>query len=442
MSRRTRGLSLFALGLVLIGATLVVAVLLFLKPALQTDLTPGATVRAEFSENHRGKIYPDESTVKLAGLEVGKVSTVEVTSRGTALVSMKVDGDAVARLGPTPSATLTPRTVLGSIYSIELIPGGGTGAFDASSAIPVERTSLPSELDRILEALPGPTRENLQGVVAHLDETLAAPNRDALHELVRDAPATLGPAAEVVSALRGTRPDVDLPELAADLQSTVEVVTRRDGQLEAVVDDLAGTTAVLAARARPLADTLETLPATLRESRAGLADLGGALDRLTVTADRFEPAAAELAPLLDELAPALEDAKPLVADLRPLLEDAEHAVEQLGPAVGDADTVLDRVRGPVLERVNGPILDVVLHPYRGTGPFEGSGDGYQADHTFYEELGYLLSHLDRGSMNQDAQGSLLSFQVGAGAPETVTGFRQLSLEDLAEQVGRAAGGDR
>ena len=45
-------------------------------------------------------------------------------------------------------------------------------------------------------------------------------------------------------------------------------------------------------------------------------------------------------------------------------------------------------------------------------------------------------------MNQDAQGSLLSFQVGAGAPETVTGFRQLSLEDLAEQVGRAAGGDR
>ncbi|MBN9735652.1 MCE family protein [Pseudonocardia sp. P1] len=439
MRRKPR--SKLALAGILLAGLAVLAVVMYLKPALQTMLTPGTTIRAEFADNYRGKIFANENTVKLAGLTIGKVSGVEETDSGTAVVSMKVDDDVLDKIGPEPTALLSPRTVLGSVYSIELTPGGGAGRFDEEATIPVERTALPVELDRILESLPQPTRESLQNVVGRTDETLAADGSNAIRDLVRNAPPALAPTGGVLDALQGTRPGEDLPRLVGDLESTADVLTRQDGQLGGIVDDLGKTSRALGAQSGALGDTVGTLPATLQETRDGLRDLGGTLDRLTVTARNFTPAAEEVEPLLSELNPVLEQARPLVADLRPVLADARPAVEELVPTSDVATGAVDDVRGPVLDRINGPVLDAVLNTYQGSGPFEGSGDGFQADHRFYEELGYLVTNLDRGSMTQDSQGSLLSFQAGAGA-ESVGGFERLSLPDLVGQLGRAAGGPR
>jgi phospholipid/cholesterol/gamma-HCH transport system substrate-binding protein len=168
-------------------------------------------------------------------------------------------------------------------------------------------------------------------------------------------------------------------------------------------------------------------------------NLGGTLDKLTDTATSFRPAAQKVGPLLDQLDPVLADARPVVHDLRPVLDDARPAVDELVPTVDDANGVLGDLRGPVVQRLQGPVMDTVLDTYRGTGPYEGSGGGWQSDHTFYQELGYLVTNLDRGSMTQDRQGSLLGFQVGAGPLETVGGLRSVSLPDLVSQLERAGG---
>lgn len=426
-------------GAVVLAVTGLVAVGLFFKPTIQTALAGGDTITAEFEENYLGKLFTGETTVKLSGLESGTVTDVEPTDRGTAIVSLKVADGVRDKIGPQPSATITPRTLLGGLYSIELLPGGGRGTFPEDGTIPLERTSLPVGLDRILEALPRPAREAVPGIVRSTNETLERGGDQALGDLVTQAPAALRPTGEVLDALQGTRPDVDLPQVVSNLEAVGTVLTAEDGQLGSIVDDLDRTTGVLAAQSSPLAQSIGDMPATLTATRDGLTRLGGTLDKLTVTAASFRPSAQALDPLLAQLDPVLARARPVVADLRPLLDDARPAVEELVPTADRATNVVEDVRGPVIERVQGPVLDTVLNTYRGTGVYDGSGGGFQSDHKFYEELGYLVTNLDRGSMVQDGQASLLGFQVGAGPLETVGGLRSVGLNDLVAQLGRAAG---
>lgn len=442
LSRRARGgkpMPSLTVGLIALAVTALVAVVLYFKPTVATYLASGGSLQAEFKENYLGKLFPGETSVKLSGIESGTVSDVEYTDRGTTLVTMNVDDGILEKIRSKPTAAITPRTLLGGLYSIELRPGGPEGDFPDGDLIPLKRTSLPSGLDRITEALPRPTRQAVQDVVKNADAALAAGSKEELGKLLDTAPDTLAPAGKVLRAARGTRPGVDLPQLVTNLESASQAINRREGQLDSVLDNLDRTTGVLAAQSRPLADTISDLPATLRETRGGVTKLGGSLDRLTTTAESFRPAAQELDPLLAELDPVLTEARPLVEQLRPLLADARPAVDQLVPVSEKATSVVDDLRGPVLQRVKGPVLDTVMNTYRGTGPFEGSGDGFQADHKFYEELGYLVTNLDRGSKTQDPQGSLLSFQVGVGPLTSVAGLQNVSLPGLVEQLGRAAG---
>lgn len=430
-------LSPVASSAIIVAVVALAAVVLFFKPDIQTALRSGDEIEVEFARDYR--LFVNETPVKLGGLRVGVLSDKDFTDDGTLVATIKVDDEVRDKLGPEPSAAIDPLTVLGGRYAIELRHGGGAGRFE-DDRIPRERTRTPVELDRILESLPGPTRQSLQRVVDNLGQTLGEDGRTALRDLLENAPRTLKSGGVVVDALRGTRPSTDLPGLVVDLESTARVLTRQDGQLGEIVDSLARTTAVLARQRQPLADTISALPATLRDTRAGLSNLGVTLDKVTVAAESFRPAARELDPLLARLDPALVKLRPVVRDLRPLLADARPVVEQLVPTAQRATTVLDDVRGPVLDRVNGPIASKVLSTWRGSGPYAGNGGGFQANNKLYQELGHLATHLAEASMTQDAQGSLLSFQVGAGT-SSVAGV-PLDFQGLVEHLGSLAGGAR
>ncbi|MCD2198243.1 hypothetical protein LQ327_33250 [Actinomycetospora endophytica] len=421
----------WALGAALLGGLVLVLALTAFKPQLQSLLSPGKTITAEFADNYRDRLVPYKSTVKLAGLEVGRVSEITESDHGTALVSMKVDDD-MDKLGPAPSAAIAPLTILGGGYAVELYPGGGPGSFDPDNTIPLSHTREPVDLDPILDSLPHSVRSSLQGTVGSLNDTLSQGGSDSLRRIVSDAPGALAPTGDVLAAAQGTRPQQDLPQLVTNLESTAEVVGDRSRQVGQIVDDAHTTTTVLARQSQALGDTVAKLPTTLTDTRTGLDHLGGTLDQLTDTAKAFQPAAEDLNPLLTQLTPVLRRADPLLRNLRPVLADAAPAVHELVPTASQATSVLDDVRGPVLDRVNGPVMSMLLNNYRGTGPFQGSGDGVQADHKFYQELGYMVTGLGRASQVQDAQGASLNFQVGAGSGSPNAGG--LSFEQLARML--------
>ena len=85
------------------------------------------------------------------------------------------------------------------------------------------------------------------------------------------------------------------------------------------------------------------------------------------------------------------------------------ALRRIG--IGDDETGFkDRRHTPLLSLAC-PIKQTVLNTWVGTGPYQGSNESVDKDHKFYEEVGYLVTNLDRSSETIDRQGSLRSDQI-------------------------------
>ena len=394
---------------------LVLTVLTFKTP-IKTELAGGHRFTAEFADGYKLRAY--DSGVKIAGIEVGTVTGIERIDDNVVRVTMKIDDDSYGKLGSHPTARVEPRTILGGRYAVEIHPSG-SGSF--SGDIPVADTAEPTELDQVLEALPATTRVALQGLVGELGPTLNRADQP-LGQLADQSPPTLRKGADILTAARGTRPGQDLPTAIRGLEQTAGVLTAKSGQLDAIVRDLNSTAVVLAKHRAALNQTVANLPSALHQAGPGLAGLSVSIDRLEKAARALRPSAPKVADLLAELDPALAEARPVLAQLRPLLRSARPVVQQLVPTVTRASSVLSDLDGPVLDRLNGPVTRFVLDPWKGSGPYAASAQGYQADHKFYEELAYMVTNIDRASMEQDQYGSTLAFQAGAGDATLVDGL--------------------
>lgn len=413
------------LGVLVVVVSLVAGAALFNKNQIMTTLSPGETVKADFQRDYR--LRPYVTKVKVAGVPVGVVTGVEQTKAGTAEVSMKVDRGIRDKLGSAPSARIRPTTLLGGNYYVELTRGGDPEPFGADT-IPVDRTEVPVELDRVLEALPPSAREGVRQSVRQVEGALRNGGTKATRHLLQDAPSALEPAGEVLTAAQGTNPSRDLTDVVTGLHSTAYALTRREGQLDSIVRSLAKTVSTLDAERGPVDATLAQLPETLRQTRDGLVDLQSSLDRVPGTAEAARPAVRRLAPLLEEAGPTIQEARPVLGDLRRLVADARPTVRQLVPAVRKGTQVLGDIRGPVLERIHGPIQETVLSPFRGTGPYRGNG----ADRPFYKELAYMVSNLGNASKMTDRNGAAIAFEVGV-SPGSVGGT-PISFEQLFRRL--------
>lgn len=431
MGRRDEQRRHLRLGVTLYVGIAVLLGILAIKPMLTSTLASGETMTAEFDSSYKLRKY--DSSVKVAGIEVGKVTKIEDTDRNTVIVTMKVDGDVVESLGSEPTARVEPRTVLGGRYAIEVEPGGGG---DFTGEIPLENTSTPVELDAVLEALPQTAQESVQGIAGSTGPALEN-SRESLSKLLRQAPDVLAPGGRVVRAAQGNRPQQDLAELVTNLERTATVLTARDGQLDEIVSGLHETSVVLAGHRQALSATVRDLPTTLRQTRTNLTSLSGTFEQLGNTAEDLDPSVPGIVELVDELDPTLDEVKPLLADLKPLLRDARPAVRELVPVAKKGRGVLRDLRGPVLDRVNGPVVDFVLNPWvpQAKG-YQGGAGGYLADHKFYEELAYMATNIDSISAGQDSRGSTLGFQAGVGLnsvdglPFNVENIVKLALDQV------------
>jgi phospholipid/cholesterol/gamma-HCH transport system substrate-binding protein len=417
------------LGVAFIVVALVAGVALFNKDRIATTLRPGETFGIDFAADNR--LVPYLSQVKVSFVPVGVVTGVEQTPGGGALVSVKVDDGTRAKLGARPSAVVRPTTLLGGNYFIDLVPGGPPGDFTGD--IPVQRTKLPVELDKVAGALQPDALAGLRDTIGNLDQALNNGGRDAVDRLVADAPGALDPAQSVLDAAQGTNADTDLPKLVGNLESTSRELIDQQGQLDDIVSNLRTTTSILSRRADSVSAVVAALPSTLDSADHGLASLKTTLGKLRDTAGPAQPVVRELNTVLTDADPVLAKAQPVVNQLRGLLVDARPLVQDLVPAAQQATTVLGDLNGPVLNRVNGPVKQFVLSPYHGTGPYAASG----SDKPLYQELAYMFATLDRASSMSDRNGPAVSFQPGIGAG-TIGGL-PISLEQMFAQLSGQTG---
>lgn len=411
---------------VLIVVLVALLTALAFKTQLSLLLRSGDTIHATFDQNYG--LVSGKTRVKVAGLQVGVVSDVRQDADGTTHVDMKIDDGVRERLGSKPSARVEPLTVLGGQYSLNLVPGGAGEYSD--KAIPKSRTHVPVELDAILAALPTETRKDLQGTIKEAGATLSNKNQKSIRSFTRQAPQVLDPSTKLLTSVQGTRPQRDLPELVGNVESLAATLNKQDAALARSLVNLNTTTTTLADHSDDLSATVAGLPTALDETKAATDQLTPTLRQLDRTAVGLQPTAEEVGPLVRTLEPMLADTRPVAAKLPGLLEDAQPLVQDLVPTARTTKPILKDIKGPVIDRVNGPVLESLGSTYRGTGPFKDTGGGVQADNKFYQELAYMVTNLDRASMTQDAQGSLLNFQAGVSAGSVAP----LNLDDALAQL--------
>jgi phospholipid/cholesterol/gamma-HCH transport system substrate-binding protein len=410
-SLRSRLFSTRKLGVYLVALVVIAYPVAYQKQQIGTFLRPGDTITAVFAQKYKLNPYYDD--VKLAGVRVGTITGEDYDpDTQTSTVSMKLFSGVLERLGTAPLAYIRPTLVLGGKYYADLVPGGSSGRFEGHQ-IPLERTRIPVELDRVLSALTPSAQQGIRTSIKQVDATLRADGKEALRSLVTNAPSTLGPASQVLTGVAGTEPDHDLTAVVSGFDHTAKALTATEGRMAHIVDSFKDTTASLSASSADIESTAEKAPATLRAARAGLIDLQPTLKKLTVTADSFRDSARALDPFLKKLDPVLADARPLLADLRPLLEDLRPTADDLAPTADKLTDALDNLsRRPVLDRLNGPVHDALYSPFIAKAPYATGVNGQK--NLFYEEIGYLATALDSSFMYKDANGGFARLQAGSG----------------------------
>jgi virulence factor Mce-like protein len=224
-------------------------------------------VKAEFTR--AVGVYPG-AAVRVLGIDVGSITDVEPVE-DRVIVTMDVDQDTT--LPADATATIVPVSVLGERY-VQLAPvydGGPT--LEPGSTIPVERTSVPAEIDELLRGL--------QDYLGAIEPANAS-------ELVTNLARLLEGQGE------------SLNRLIENAAGTFELLADKSDELSSIVDSLADLTETLGSRTevvQALVRSYDVLSGALAENR-------GSIDAFVTELDR---AAVELADLLTRHREPLQD---------------------------------------------------------------------------------------------------------------------------------------
>src|SRR6476661_2030870 len=243
--------------LVMVGFALsCFGLLLFLWLAFggPTPLTPkGYRITTSFGEATQ---LAKEADVRISGVSVGKVKSIETQSDGRAKAVIQLD----SRYAPIPKNTkaiLRQKTLLGETY-VELSPGDKSAGFiSENGTLPSAQVSPTVELDEIFRAFDPKTRAAFQSWMQSQAQSIAGRGQD-----INDALGNLAPFAEDANKLieilnsqaGATR------QLVRNTGFVFDALSQRQGQLSSLITNTNRVFETTASRDKELAQIFHILP--------------------------------------------------------------------------------------------------------------------------------------------------------------------------------------
>jgi ABC-type transporter Mla subunit MlaD len=348
-----------------VGAIAVVLVALL---AISAGKSKGTyQVRAIFDD--AGNIIPGEN-VKIAGVKVGTVATVEPTPQAKAAVVLNINNKGFADFRSDASCTIRPQALIGEKFvdclptqpraegtplppPLAKIPGGQEGS--GQYLLPVTGTHSPVDVDLLGDINRLPVRQRFTIILNELGAGLAGRGSD-LREVIQRANPALQELDRVLAILAGE--NKVLAKLAVDSDIALKPFA---AVRQRVADFIAQSNTVAQASARHLT----ALERNLVDFPPFLRQLGPAMERLGRFADQTTPVFTDLkvaAPGIDEafthLAPFSESSikffkslgssaavsGPALASLRPLLSRLRALGTQAVPFSSNFSELLTSLR--------------------------------------------------------------------------------------------------
>ena len=270
--------------------------------------------------------------VRIAGVEVGKVTKLESNGDGAATVTMELRDDALP-LHRDARLKIRPRILLEGNYFVDIQPGTPSApTLDDGSTVPLTQTATSVSLPEILSVLTTDTRNDLRTLLEEYGtKALGNGGAEGLNRAIPYFSPAYRRTAITNEALLGVQPNRDLPRLLRGQARTFGALASRPEELKDLVTDLDVVAGALASQDAALEASVPALRDTLAAGYPALGDVDAALPTLRVFSREALPGVRSTTPTLDVGIPWIAQARALVrpAELRGLAADLRQAVPGL-----------------------------------------------------------------------------------------------------------------
>ena len=293
---------------------------------------PPFNLKAEFSDAQA--VIPGQGqTVRVAGVEVGKITGVE-PKNGVAVVTMALNRDMIdnhkLQVLSDATAQLRPRTGLKDMF-IELDPGTAGTKLKENGTIPVQNTEPDIDPDEFLSALDTDTRSYLQLLINGLGKGFAGHGKD-LNAIFKALGPTQHDLARISSAIASRRHQ--LARLVHNYADLTNTLATRDSDIHRLVISSNAVLSAFAQENQNISLAVSKLPGTLGQTSQTLAKVNTLSQVLQPALQSLRPAFRELDVANHAVLPFVKEAAPITKNqIRPFVRYARPYIRILKPAV-------------------------------------------------------------------------------------------------------------
>jgi virulence factor Mce-like protein len=319
-------------------------------------------------------VIPGED-VKIAGVKVGKIESLDVTPDHKAAVVLRIDKAGFDDFRTDAECTIRPQSLIGEKFvectptqprpenaqKPPALPVIKSGPGEGQHLLPVTHTSKPVDLDLINNTLRLPYRERLTIILNELGTGLAGRGGDLRRAIVNADPALKQTDKVLAILARQNRVLVDLARdsdailapLAGSRREVADFVTQANTVAEATAE-----------RSRALAQNIEKLPAFLRQLTPTADLLGGLAEQMTPVLSDLGDQAPSINRVIEQLGPFSQAGIPAFQSLGSTADVAGPALTKSQPAIADTAKLASTAK-PLSEN-----LDALLTSLKSTGGIE------------------------------------------------------------------------
>jgi phospholipid/cholesterol/gamma-HCH transport system substrate-binding protein len=361
------------------------------------------------------------SAVRVAGVEVGKVTRIEDLGDGSsaARIQLRIE-DRGLPLHEDAVVRIRPRIFLEGNFFVDLEPGSPSApVVEEGHTFPINQAKAPVQIDQVLTSLQADTREDLKLLLRSLSTASAGGGAEGFNASIPFWQEAYRDSALVNDAALG-RTERDLSGYVAGAGATAEALDRDPAALKALITDLNATAGAFADEDEALRDTLEELPRTLRAGLPALGALNAAFPPTRRLAMALRPGVRSSGPAIDASLPFLRQARALVSppEARGLAADLRPAVASLAG--------LNRAAPPLLRenRALASCQNEVVLPFTSD---EIVDETFPATGPIFEDSFKTLPGLAGESRSGDANGQWFRVLISGGNYATPNGVGGVML---------------
>src|SRR5215218_2170737 len=325
MRRRAKGMSTFTVGMIALVVTLIAVYLGFTKTI---PFRSHYEVKAAFKSANNLK---PASPVRIAGVEVGKVTKIERDSKGAegALVTMEIK-DNGRPLHRDASFKVRPRIFLEGNFFVDVSPGTSSKEVAKNHVFPVNQTSTPVQFDEVLTALQTDTREDLKTLLREYAAGLKGKGAKGFNRSIQYWKPAYRDSAIVSEAMLGEK-EHDLSGYIDRAGVVAGALDRNRESLKDLITNFRQTSGAFARENTNLEAAIAELPRMLRAAQPALGALNRSFPGLRGFAHDIRPGVENSEETIDVTLPLLKQLRGLVSkpELRGLTSDLRPTVPAL-----------------------------------------------------------------------------------------------------------------